>query len=305
MKPIIHLDASLLKQNSCIRRIALRSFDQWTKADQSMTKAEYGTAFHKALAIWYRDPNDLELAIKTAIDHYTPFELQTADNDFRTCLHLDLSLRAYFKHYEHDSLSPYPTSNAVDGKPQKLIEVKFSWPAFSTDTHEFVYSGTIDMVADYAGVKCLVDHKTTALSQRALFFEKFNFDVQPMFYAYMYRMISGENFYRPFIVNGIFIKQVTKKSKTFDGVDFERSQLIEYSDEQMTIFEDWLKAICWRLQNTSPNVLRNCYDFASCQQTWGLCEFFSVCSAPNKQTQDQILNTKFKRAYYDPTKFQE
>src|SRR5438046_2961430 len=136
-------------------------------------------------------------------------------------------------------------------KQQKILFVDASllnqsdcWRKIYYQHFVIMLSGTIDFNGTYAGERCLVDHKTTA-ARDEMFFYRFNFDIQPMFYVWVdnYLNMRGD-VYLPFLVNGIFLKKPSVKAMNedrWDGCEFRRSSLIHYSINQMHEFSSWLE----------------------------------------------------------------
>lgn len=303
-----YIDASLLTHSNCLRRILFMQ-QGYTKYPISI-KMEYGTAFHKGLHSYYSD-GDQAKAIAIAAKHYDKFNALIPEKEFRTPLHLRKALKAYFLYYgTADALKPLiePKSG------EKLLEIKFDIPIeevfpnlFKANDFNNKYHlvGTIDCIADYAQTICIVDHKSTGAFKINEYMDQYFLNIQSRFYSFIYNVLTSQG-YIPFIMNGIFLKKNTDKATKlgeFDGASFERSPIINFTQEQMDEFVAWLgstiNSICIAVDNdlAYPN-------FAACDEKFSRCLYTDVCQYGVSLHKD-ILNTKYVTKLYNPLTFQE
>jgi hypothetical protein len=302
-KPVIYLDASLLKESSCSRRLLYTTFYGFTNRKRHQNyQAGYGSAIHRALETWYSNPpsardKNLEITcIDQALKYYEPFGpyIGTKKTEFRTPTHLQKTLETYFTTYQPEFDEFKVIAN--------LLESKWTLPIYAGDRFDIVLAGTIDLFVDYHGEECFSDHKTTS-SYVEGFFEKYELDIQMKLYTWYVERVVGRRL--PFVINGIFLKGWTKAAKEaktpyFDGVNLQRSQKMTYTDGQMREFERWLfneieKVKVWLndyytinpevqsspSRQTQPNL-------SYCNATkWG-CPYSSVC-AIDLEHQDRVL----------------
>jgi hypothetical protein len=316
-KPIIYVDASALKESNCNRRFIYTILYGFTNKQrhQNYTTA-YGSAYHKALEMWYsrEDNSNLQAfqdkCITAAQDYYAPYApyISTRDREWRTPTHLVRSLKEYFKTYNVDAELMIPLRG--------VLESKFALPYKSTPLYDIVLCGTIDGIFDYQGEVVFMDHKTTSSWDKEKFFEDYNISVQMMFYRHIIEKLTGRKL--KCVINGIFGKkqtQASEKAKTFDGVIFERSRKIDYEDERMEEFLSWLyeeKLIgleSWLDKNflysknatIEPNSI-TMPNFSACHPKWG-CPYFNICTViPSLQAR---ALAGMSREPYEPLKFGE
>lgn len=316
-KKIIYIDASSLKSDSlCSRKYLLHIVRGYTRGIRAANyKAGYGTAFHAGLQTYYGFPPEkrkenmvkvAEAALK-AFEKYAP---HVEPDDFRNGDHLFKSIFHYHQRYQRgDSIVPLSS----------LLETKFCIPWYECDEYIIYLTGTIDLIADWYNRIVIWDHKSTATPQHKIaeFFEAFKMNIQTQFYVWIFRQLSKMPEYVPILINGIFIKKPTKKAEDkgeFDGVHFERSQLIEYDDEQMAQFEWWLKDKLSKIRalidtyglkelDKDPVELGP-VNPAACHAGFGLCPFFEVCQQP-PSLQIQVLKSKYIIDQYNPLAFND
>lgn len=323
-KKIIYIDASSLKNDFlCDRKYLLHIIRGWTNQLRAANyKAGYGTAFHAFVEQYYATPaaereKKLESLVAVGLksyEKYAPFIDYSSPNEFRTPEHLEKTIRAYHARYQRgDSL--VPLSYDIPAGTKSLLETKFCIPWYEDENIIIYLTGTIDMICDYHGRPIIVDHKTSHQSPAYIpkFFEGFRMNIQTQFYVWIFKRLTGMDKYLPIMINGIFIKLWTLKSREkkndFDGASFQRSQLIEYSPEEMEQFEDWLtdalahiKAIAKHFHNEE---LLGPPNYSACDKGFGgKCEFCAVCSEA-RSLQLKILHSKYQREQYSPLNFHD
>jgi hypothetical protein len=308
MKPLYYIDASSLKEANCFRRLfwnnilGLRPKD----APPSDYKQAYGIAFHKFLEGWYQD-HDFKSNANKALDFYKPFQAYIPESvyEFRTLSHLAKCMDAYTTCYSAESDLVVPLK---DNAGNILAEQTFVYPYESNDMFEIVLSGIIDLYATYAGRLCLVDHKTTAAYEVDKFFTEFDLNIQTMFYVWIDKQLSGREEYLPILVNGIFLKKSTEKAAklgNFDGVKFQRSQLIEYTPTQMQEFEDFIHSkLIYIIDRLCKGISTEDFDLASCLGRFGMCKYYRICKTP-KEYRTDVLTNYYKTTEYNPLTFHE
>lgn len=319
-KLTIYLDASALKEASCKRKLIYTIFYGFTTHTKLQNyKAAYGSAIHKALEFWYGLPfeqrneaNEL-VAIQKALLYYEPYGpyISTKPTEFRTPSHLEQALKQYFINYQPEFDNWKPIGN--------LLESKWLFPIFSNDQFEIILCGTIDSFLDYLGEECYGDHKTTGFFGED-FFDKYSFDVQMMLYSWYIERMIGRRL--PCVINGVFLKSWTKKAKEskppyFDGVSFQRSQKIKFSDSQMKWFEGWLMdkvelIKTWVNTYIKPTqsesfgpaeITSHLANISYCNAGKLPCQYFNICKqAP--EIQDRLLSGLLKHPY-EPLRFSE
>lgn len=298
----IKIDASLLTKSNCELRYYLLS--QGWRTDKTNYKAAYGTAGHKALQKYYsnfnsiRDLSDEERkayildCIKLATEFFTPFQ-QEGDMVYNNN-HLTITLLNYFKHYKDDHT--ITTLDTIDNSP--LTESKFILP----DYRGVDLCGTIDLPCEYYGRLSIMDHKFTGTSNPSTFMTKFLRDVQPMFYVWIYKKLVPELGYLPFVINAIYLKKPTSKSSV--TAEFERSKLIEFSEERMEKFEIWVHNRIEMLKNFYSGYHQPYPEFSACNQGYPLCQFSNACNH-NSMDFENALKMEFIKREYNPLEWQD
>ena len=318
----IFIDASLLKDGSCFRRIWWRAaLNRQPEYRRDNYKLAFANALHYFMESYYKDFSVKDSIIK-AINYYKPWEekIQTWSNfEFRSTTNLMKICKTYAKLYPRDVNDLVPLSN---DKGEPTVEYKFSVPYFITPNglYQIFLCGTLDIIAAYQGYKMLlVDHKTDSFAgkteeTRQNFFDSYEMNIQTMFYSWMYKRELALDFYPPVMINGIFPKKPTVKAadeNRFDGVIFQRSPIIEYSNEQMENFQKWLvrklglitEFVC-ALSNDKDEG-SDVYELAACNVNYGrMCEYFNICKLPEKFHKAQLEN-KYVEEQYNPLAFRD
>jgi hypothetical protein len=318
-KPIIYVDASLLKESSCQRRLLYTTFYGFTNRKRHANyQAGYGSAIHRALEVWYGVPaKDRDAALETrcidiALKYYEPFGpyISTKKTEFRTPTHLQKTLETYFTTYQPEFDEFKVIAN--------LLESKWTLPIYAGPLFDIVLAGTIDLFVDYCGEECFADHKSTS-SYPEGFFDKYQLDVQMKLYTWYVERTVGRRLH--YVINGIFLKGWTAKAREaktpyFDGVTLTRSPKLTYKDHEMVEFERWLMVQIkdikeWAIElynidpglnNHSPSQMTT-PNLSYCNATkWG-CPYSSVC--PHEpDLQDRLLKG-MEQQHYDPLHFSD
>jgi hypothetical protein len=335
-KTVIYVDASSLKDcGGCYRKYYLNNLKGYNLLEEKEYKMAYGTGFHKFAENFYSGVS-VKDSIQIAVDYYSEHlkGIIFPEDEFRTPSHLIQVCKKYAESFGSDVIVPIKSlqdcPNCSPKEPDKehaakchtckdtgkvekpLVEAKFAIPWFHTSLYEFILCGTIDLVCLYDGELCLVDHKTTGtyLGNSDGFLKGFELDIQAALYCYIYKSINNLEKAPVFLVNGVFIKKPTDKaakSGYFDGVAFKRSSVIYYSNEKLQDFSTWLER--WRfnmlaLLEVEESALYDQPNFAFCKNSFGLCKYFPVCSAP-VDCRKGILEYSYLQKEYNPLKFRD
>lgn len=325
MKHTLLLDASLLKESECDCKINyIHNRGLITSVENY--KMSYGTAGHKFIASYLRGL-PIKDSIKLAADYYMTKCHTAPIDDFRTIEHLIKTLQEYPTVYplNTDSLIPLTINEKV------CIELPFAMPLHALlDTLKFEHIfealqladtevmivGTIDQIGEikYESTKVIVDNKFTAIWDSEGYFQEQALGYQMKFYSWFVRKSGLFNSWLSVIINGIFIKKPTAKSKDkltgklipvvgWNGAIFKRSSLITFDDERMENFENFLAK---RILNFAENIISNRWEQNNnmCGTKFGMCQFAKICSA-SKDIREEIINsTSYSFRKYDPAEFQ-
>ena len=246
-----------------------------------------------------------------------PFEAyleKYPEGEFRTLSHLIKSCRAYVETYDkQEPLQPDFYFDEDKKEKRAKVEQTFAFPYWQNQHFVIMLSGTIDFNGTYAGERCLVDHKTTA-ARDEMFFYRFNFDIQPMFYVWVdnYLNMRGD-VYLPFLVNGIFLKKPSVKAMNedrWDGCEFRRSSLIHYSINQMHEFSSWLEnklnKLCSFLDCGAFKEMEKNLELSACKEIYGsLCKYFPICSLSPERRAMKVEASFTDGVTYEPLRFQK
>ena len=292
-KLILKIDASLIKESACERRLWYMLCRGLRKRNANH-KMEYGTAVHKALESYYFD-GDKEKAVNVAIDHYA--DVLVPDKDFRDLAHLVNLLNQYFKE---------DTGLIVRRDPDPLLEMRFAYPYLQTPELDVLFCGTIDFVGTYFGRPVIVDHKSTATYGIAAYFAPYKISPQLMFYSLMWRKLFPEDTVGC-MINGLFLGRSNKNK-------FERSEIFEFSRDRLDKFQAYIDDLVGRIRsklevyfNTHANQAGEdifISNFSCCETRFGLCSFAPLCTANSAGDRESIVNMDYVNKVYDPLQFQ-
>jgi len=319
----IYFDASALKNSSCFRNFWRIAVEGWRKIGDETARGHamaYGSGIHKFLEHIYKGGTKKD-ALQLALDYYTPWNVTLNLNnayEFRTSANLLKVCNQYYQRFIHTLDNNIPMLDFIpleDSKTGiKQVEYKFQIKIWENDKYVLYLCGTIDLICLYEGYDILlVDHKSTSSKLNEQFFIPFEWDIQTMLYSKVWRETNNLASYPPVLINGIFVKKPTIKNSKggiFDGVEFDRSPVIEYDDARMDAFTVWLnsriKSIIYYLENESNpsiNPIDN-YDMAACKSIYGNCQFFNICKLP-AEFQQGALEGSFEIFKYNPLCFRD
>lgn len=320
-KTLIILDASALKDSSCLLRLFNTVVLGYkTKIDNN--DIHFGTAFHKFRSIWRTNNDDYMLALLTARNHYanTPMFVKS-NKKYLTESFLTDTISAYAVKYKQDIFQPLTTPCEIslfDGATipagTKLIEplTRFAFPYYVDDEVEVLVAGTIDELGQYRDGKiCICDAKTTSVWNQEEYFRSYKLSPQLITYRWALRKYARE-FPGSYLaeldaseicamIDGIFYAGADKP------VVFRRSETYNFSENDIDEFDRLVKYTVnllveavrhWRKTNQEP--LRYGLLNGSCQTPYGPCKYFGPCSAPDEESRTTMLEDHFKKAAYNP-----
>jgi len=300
----ILIDASALKESACLRRFNYMVVQGYRESVDGSYKAAYGNAMHRALKAFYSGEN-LAKAIDLAVAYYEPYTQFIPQNEWRTPIHLIKSIRYYYR-------VGYPFKLLTDNDNKPVLEVKFKIPYLKHTTMSNITDiylvGTIDLISDYEGTVCLVDHKTHApfhKGQSALskFFKEYELSIQGMFYSWCYNQLTKQG-YLPLVINGLFLyKNTFNEDGKFDGLQISQSQIITYPQSVMEEFITWAhQQIGLLVEMLDAHYIKP--NFTCCNGRFYPCKFFDYCKLP-EQIQTQAIEANMQRITYNPLAFQD
>jgi len=238
-KQTIYVSASYLKNTNCwrkffysnVERIALKTASSHLAAAQN-----YGQAMGMFLDAYHCGVPYNE-AIEPACVWLAARENNLEVGEFRDSAHLRCAAAGYVKEVPYTFFKPVFDKSSNKRRIQDTFEILF----WENDYYRIVLCGTIDMVAEYAGIpEVIVDDKTSG-ARKEQFFWQYEHGIQPMFYSYCEELRNPRGRYLPFLVNAILVKKPTlkaaKEGRGWDGAIYERSTLFEFSQPMMEQFK--------------------------------------------------------------------
>lgn len=311
-KKIIKLNASALKESSCLLRLYLLVIDGY-KEKQTTIDIEYGSAFHK-FAKHLALGDDVYKAMAEAT-RYLRDQIESGNchmgygkfaKTWMTLSHLTGTCHDF---YEKVWKSPTRDFEIITSPSKNaLVEMTFSIPFLVEDEVEVLIEGTIDSFAKISkGCICLPDYKTTSTTkQPSEYFKQYKLSPQLMLYNWAVRQYAKNypdsifaEMCRERIASCIYGIFIGKEKQP----EFIRSEMYWYSDEQMEEFEDSLKdvvhAITWYVRNNRVPKRDGMLN-GSCASFAKQCMFLPACSSPDRSSFEQILGITFKKQEYDP-----
>ncbi len=289
-KILLRVDPSSIKESDCLEKFRLSNISGYTSKIPDY-KMSYGTAFHKGVAHYVKTSNRGE-AIMLAASHLINDGSEIPDTDYRTPSHVADTLGKYLDLYgTGDNFTHAKVGDQV------AVELPFGIPYRSYETVDVVVCGVVDSIGFWnRNIKCFKDIKSTSAYDPDVYFKSYQTNVQFMLYSWAIKQLGWADHYIPGIVDGVFISK--------SGAKFERSQLIDYREDQIDELMEWFServdAIVDCIEGRKP-WRRN---FTRCQTAFGLCQFSRVCSA-QAAFREGILESTFSVRVYDPSTFGE
>lgn len=265
------LDSSQLTDaQNCPRADLFSRVQNWEPKDSKLALTK-GGFFHDALKIYYEMKRDgAKFAdISTKVQQYyneSLPELSAAPGVETT--DLLLTLRRLLEYIKHD------WNTRTDWKIL-AVEQGFSVKLYEDTFCLYIYEGRIDLVAEIAGRRCVIDHKTQSMK-----YDWPTYSNQIMGYCY-----AADARYAMYNYIGL---QQDVGDNTF------RAQLDSFRADQI---ERWRKDTIAAYDEILFNTLFNRFNRrrSGCIDRFGFCRFYDVCKASTEQGELQILQQSFKK----------
>lgn len=297
---------------NCLRKAKFSLFEGWKPKDEAVATV-FGSAFHKALEVFYRgkieerilpkletmqmmafgnfaDGEESDLLLRSArafVDAAQPLK-DVPESDKHSIMNGAWILHRYFETYLDD---PY---EAYCDEQGPFVERSFSIVIYRDDSFEVELFGTIDVVLQNikTGEFLPADHKTAGFLN---FGGSSYFDREKPNHQYTGYLLGAKEVFgietNKFMAN-IIEKKARPKTKGALGVQFPR-QITERNEDDFADFkealvataEQYLRAIRTRSWPMGP--------IGACT-AYGSCSFRQVCSVPHAQWKN-ILTAKFKQ----------
>lgn len=329
-KYVIVIDASALKESSCL----LRLFNKVVKGYRGNLNSnviEFGTAFHIFRAILRRDgASAFGEGVRQAVEYYKTTEMITdPQKKYLTDVFLSVTCLGYFTKYNaKDNLEVlrFPRERfpdvTIEEHPEPevaLIEpwTKFVFPYYSDEHVDILLGGTMDELALMSRATLVVtDCKTSGVWKIKEYLDGYKLDPQLIFYVVVLRRYVKEfpnsviaelyNKYYPIcgLIDGVFYKGADQP------VEYKRSDVIPFSEELLAEYDTLLDEKIMKLvsavktyKETGKPPIREGIINSSCMTKYGPCGFSFACAMPDEYSRQEFLNASFNQRHYNPLEF--
>lgn len=301
-KTIVFINASALKQSSCFLRL-FRVVAEGYRGLCNFNDVEFGQAFHLFAKTMAETNGDLAASLAVARKYFkeTPMLINPKKkhlDDLRLC---SVLTEYWINKKKTDDFEIF----SADGKP--AVEVYFK-NRYYEDEYFIVYLvGTIDKIGKFErGCNAIGDYKVTSAWDTNEFFLSHELGCQLRFYVFnllLYARQNPDHFIAEIAKKpiGAFIEGIFLKSK--DVTEFKRSRIFFFDEEDLDEFRKMLDLvigkILWHIREEKTPPREGILN-GSCGGGFKLCNFYSVCNAPNEIAREHILRDCFKQEVYNP-----
>ena len=275
---------------SCPRKAQLESFQHWKLKDQSVhlhAGAAYASGIEAARRAFYIDKIDVDTAVAIGVGKLLESYGDTfivPEGSAKSADRMAGALEFYFHAY------PMETDRAVpmtlpDGS--RGIEFNFLEPLdilHPVTGNPLLYSGRMDMMCDFDGMKLGEDDKTT--SQLGASWPQ-QWHLRSQFTGYVWGAQRAGIKLDGFLVRGVSILKT--KYDTMEAITYRPQWMIDRWYEQL------LRDIKRMIQSWESGYFDFNLDHACAE--YGGCPFRSVCQMRDPTA---ILNQQFERRRWDP-----
>jgi hypothetical protein len=274
---------------SCQQKSYLESFLNWKPRNQSVhlhAGAAYAHGLEKGRVAYYVDghsPDDsIAIGLKALLEAYGDFECP-ADSP-KSAERMAGALEYYFAAYPlgEDKAIPMTLPSGKRG-----IEFSFLEPidiVHPVTGDPILYSGRMDMMVDYEGMKLGEDDKTT--SQLGASWPR-QWDLRSQFTSYVWGAGRAGIKLDGFLVRGVSILKT--KYDTLQAITYRPQWLIaRWYDQLLRDVEVMIQA--WESGHWGWNLDHACAEY-------GGCVFKSVCQM---RSPEALLEQQFQRRRWDP-----
>lgn len=319
MKTIIRLDASALKESSCL----LRTYNTVVKgyrSDLNSIDIMYGLAFHAFIhEMKLCGGKDFSKATQVAVEIFRrpsymkpKKQWMTEPHMLNTCFSYwnEVAANDEWRTVEHEGIQDYHGTPKLIKAP--LVELKFAIPYYQDDFCEVILCGTIDDIARRGanGAYVIRDYKTTSVWGTQEYFNSYRLSPQLYFYVFImheYARLYPDSLIADIVktgslgamIEGIFLKGEKPAS-------FEKSEVFFFKPKQLADFKQILDKkiadIVAMIKSGKPPVKEGLLN-GSCATLYGACKYANACAAPDEIAAGHVLNNNFITKTYDPLNF--
>jgi len=284
------LDSSLMATfKSCPRKAQLEYLEHWKPGEQSVhlhAGKAYASGIEAGRIAFYvegkSEQDSVALALQTLLKEYGDFQCppESAKSAERTAGALEF----YFSHYRlgEDKAIPMTLPGGKRGIEFNFLEpIEINHPVTGDP---MLYSGRMDMMCEYEGMKLGEDDKTT--SQLGASWPR-QWDLRSQFTGYVWGAGRAGIKLDGFLVRGVSILKT--KYDTLQAITYRPQWLVERWYEQL--LKDAARLIqAWESGYFDYNLDHACAEY-------GGCPFTSVCQMRDPAP---LLRSRFQRRVWDP-----
>lgn len=288
--------------------------------DQPRSALFFGGALHAALEVRYNKGQMITPTLEgdmlcTLGDYFTGY--LPSENDYRTLPYATEVIREYNKTYKFESFKPLEFHDPSIDATRKAVEVPFALPlgelTINADlltidpdhnngeptvrhitTLPIIFTGRIDVLAEYRGDTILIDHKSTSMGGSG-YFEEFYTSMQFKGYKWAAEQILGQRISGVMINALVCRKPLMKAPGKFNGeflrdvIHIPDSNVVEWRDSMLHTISDFLNC---HVRDYFP------LHTAWCKGKYGKCPYYNICTSPAGDGRLQLL---YSPLYTDDT----
>lgn len=308
MKKIIRIDASALKNGSCMRALYWTVHSGYTMKI-SKIEIEFGSAVHLFLKTMYETKGNMGEALKKARDYLK--EAKYSNPGIKAYLDELYLMKVCIQWWtwleENDNFN---VLLGADGKP--AVEITFDNVVFEDDKCEIHFQGTVDRLGQFLrGCYGIPDFKTTSSREPELYFQSYEISTQLTFYIYNLLRYAKDNL--DSIVAEVCKQQIgaciyAAFLNGKDSISFARSRIFYYKKDFLNLYERILMKkvfalVPYILEDAIPEpegiLTDTCSKPENASAAWK-CRFFNVCAASDEIAGRHYLRNEFTQKEYLP-----
>ena len=241
---------------------------------------EFGLSVHRALELWQKTSKDDDKAINEFVQGFAPFEEQPKISPKTgkelgatyTVLYGCSVLTEYFRRYRNDE--------------REVVELES--PLAEEVADGVFIAGKVDKIVSSPKSLVFADYKTTKYMNQFLL----NPNPQFMTYKFLSEKLTGKPVSGELDIIGV------SKSKSLD--ELLRREPFDYTSHQMS---EWRKSLLGLVSMIEKAKQENFWPQTwRCQPFFRDCDFMPLCTMPNAEGHDRLVESVYKVEYWDPFK---
>ena len=302
----IKIDSTVLGRSGCILNLHNSCVEGYVVRALGASMV-YGIAVHKFVDVMYQTGGMYPIAIKAALELFErlPKTLEFKSEWLCDPLHMRTTCHRLWTTYIEE---------------EKNFEVLFLGNKPATEqTFNFIYyedddlivrlCGTIDSIGQFkGGCFAIRDWKTTSFWDKKKYMKQYELSRQLRIYTLACKLMTQREPESTLgkigaTKMGAFIDAVLLK-KEANEVEFVRSDVHQYSDEELSAFQLTLDDQCRKLSVAIKTgyIPKEGIVNGSCITPYGLCDFWNVCKS-SKNVGEVLLARDFKKREFNPLEY--